>query len=271
MHGLQNFECFLVLLSIESSKSKWVRHELDTAMVQKLEGVTRVIPLIMEPCEIPQPLKALLWVDMSTNFDGGVEKILHAVHGISARPPLGVTPSYITDLSESVGGLSKLASTLGKALLIGGDGERGSEATFSGKQLKEILPILTAEQVNDAVDELEEYGLVQLERWSGTAPFHFGEVRPTYALFLRFASHCPYDPEDDIKVVAAASVTKDWMNANDLRDICDLSPLRINRAIQYLADYDYIEVLRFLGTAPSDFRNVRPTRKTRQFVAERCK
>lgn len=270
-HGLSGSECFLILLSDQSVKSNWVRHELDTAMVQKLEGVTRVIPLIKEPCEIPQPLRALLWVDMSTDFDAGIERILHAVHDVSARPPLGTSPEYVTQLSKSIGGLSKYASTVGIYLCHGGDMERGTESAFSGQQLQSQVPMLDHQQLNDAVDELEEYGLVKTQKWMGTAPFRFGEVQPTYALLIHFSEQCDYDPMEDIKAVAAAAAAKGKMTGKELNEVCGLAPLRVNRAVSYLDDYGYLNLIRWMGTAPYNFGEVAPTRKTRQFVAEECK
>lgn len=217
-------------------------------------------------------LRPLHWVDMSSDFDGGIEKILHAVHEITVRPPLGETPCYITTLSDSVGELSKVASTLGISLLNHGDEERGNETSHSGPVLNSVVPMLTEQQINDAVDELEEFGLVRTIKWLGTGPFTFGEVSPTYALFLHFDKQCDYDPEADIKTVAAAvaASSQEQMNGEQLQAICQLSPLRINRAVAYLDDYDYVDVRRFLGNAPFDFGYVRSTRKTRQFVAERC-
>src|SRR5579872_399162 len=49
-NGLKDCECFLVVLSVASVASPWVRYELDSAMVRKLEGLTRVIPVLKEQC-----------------------------------------------------------------------------------------------------------------------------------------------------------------------------------------------------------------------------
>src|SRR5215470_58139 len=51
--GLKDCTLFLILLSQASIQSPWVKHELDAAIVQRLDGVTRVVPVVLEPCEIP--------------------------------------------------------------------------------------------------------------------------------------------------------------------------------------------------------------------------
>lgn len=268
--GLRDCDIFLVVLSEISVRSNWVRHELDAAMVKKIEGITRIIPLIKEKCDIPLPLKALLWVDLSSDFDGGIDRILHAAFDVVVRPPLGPVPNYITGLRESVGGLSKLATTVASALLAGGDDDRGNEAVYSGPELKALLPILTEQQIDDAIVELEEYGLVQAMKWMGTAPYGFGQVEPTYALYLHFrgTSLLEYDPEQDIKMVAAAAAPVEQTTGTELQEATHLTPLRINRAVNYLEDYGIAEIVRHSGTAPFDFGVLMSSRKTRQFVAE---
>jgi hypothetical protein len=52
-HGLQSCDVFLIVLSEASVHSSWVRQELDAAVVQRIEGVTRIIPVVKETCEIP--------------------------------------------------------------------------------------------------------------------------------------------------------------------------------------------------------------------------
>jgi len=58
--GLRDCGVFVVLLSNASVTSAWVRDELDVALIQRIEGTAQVIPVVVEPCEIPTPLKPLL-------------------------------------------------------------------------------------------------------------------------------------------------------------------------------------------------------------------
>jgi len=79
MEGLSKCDIFLILLSCASVKSKWVKEELDFAIIKKIEGVIRIIPLIKEQCEIPPPLRALLWVDLSEDFDAGIRRVVESI------------------------------------------------------------------------------------------------------------------------------------------------------------------------------------------------
>jgi hypothetical protein len=265
--GLAKSDFFLVVLSVASVSSKWVQEELDAAMIRKIEGVTRIIPLIKEPCEIPVPLRGLLYVDLSKNYEEGIKTLLKTMHGVSDKPTIGPIPSYIADLKQSVVGLSKQASTLGFLLLSKTDDERGYDPQLSSQDLAELLPDWNPQEINDAVDELESFGLVKPHKVFGNAPFYFAYVVATYALFLHFKEEgLGYDPEQDIKEVAAAVTSKDEITGPELRDILKISPGRINRAVAYLEEYGIARVIRTLGTAPYDFRELTATRHTRAFV-----
>jgi len=276
VEGLSNCDIFLILLSSASVRSKWVREELDLAMIKKIEGETRIIPLIKENCEIPPPLRALLWIDLSTDFDAGIRKVVKSIYDVSEKPPLGKIPEYITELKNSVGGLSRVASTVGSILLSRQDDQLGFEKVYTGEEIQRLTPKLTAEEINDAVDELEEYGLVQVKKHIGTTPYDFGYVEPTYALFLHFKDEgLDYDPIEDIKTVASVAASKNaQIRGNKIQERTKLPPVRINRAVTYLDDYGIVRVHKYMGavgsTASLNFF-VEATRKTRQFVEENCK
>ncbi|HIE32149.1 MAG TPA: toll/interleukin-1 receptor domain-containing protein [Methanosarcinales archaeon] len=273
VEGLSNCDTFLILLSNASVRSKWVREELDYAMIKKMDGVTRIIPLIKEKCEIPPPLRTLLWVDLSVDFNDGIRRVVKSIHDVSEKPPLGKIPDYITELKNSVGGLSRAASTVGSILLSPRDDQLGFEKGYTAEEIHHLVSMLTEEEINDAVDELGEYGLVHTRKGIGTAPYNFVSVEPTYALFLHFKEEgMDYDPIEDIKTVASAVASqKSGIDGNGIQELCNLQPVRINRAVAYLEDYGIVRVRKFLGTAPYSFGHVEAIRKTRQFVEENCK
>ena len=273
VEGLSNCDIFLILISNASVRSKWVREELDHAMIKKIEGATRIIPLIKEKCEIPHPLRPLLWVDLSVDFDDGIRQVVKTIYDVLEKPALGKIPKYIAELKTSVGGLSRAASTVGSILLSRQDGQLGFENGYTGEEMHQVVSMLTEEEINDAVDELEEYGLVHTLKYMGTAPYNFGGVEPTYALFLHFKEEgLDYDPIEDIKTVASAAASqKNGIDGNGIQELCNLQPVRINRAVAYLDDYGVVRVRKSLGTAPFKFGLVEATRKTRQFVEENCK
>lgn len=263
--GLSNAGAFIIVLSPESTESRWVKDELDAATVRRIDGVTRVIPVIAADTPIPAALRTLLWVDMRTNFDDGVRRILNAVRGISSKPARSADTRPAVASIASVSGLSKAASAVGMSLLSRSTDGSEVEPAVTGKALTEEIDLSPVE-VNDAVDELEERGCIVVRRAIGTGPFSFLLVEPTYVLYSEFKTHLDYDPTQDVKIVGAAVAARRSISARDLQEQTGLSPGRLNRAVDYLREYGLARVHRHLGTAPFRFGTIEATRKTRQLA-----
>ena len=265
--GLAQAAAFVVVLSSESVKSKWVRQELDVATVRKIEGVTRIIPVVRDNVKIPSALRALLWIDMRQNFEDGVRRIINSVHGITDKPKQSAQESIALSLTESVAGLSSGASTVGLFVLRSADLDSGDESAFFGQDLSSALN-LDPRAINDAVDELEEAGMVRILKESGSAPYEFAQLQPTYVLYSEFSEYLDYNPKEDIRITAAAVASAEQIDNQQLAEETGLSPGRLNRAVGYLADYGLVDRVQSMGTYPFSFLALMATRRTRQFVSE---
>lgn len=263
--GLSDSELFLIVLSKSSVASHWVRDELDVATVRRIEGLTRVVPILKEDCEIPWSLRALRWLDMREDFETGVRELTKLAYGVSDRPEAGDTPRYIQDLAESVGGLSREATTIGVYLLGRADLDGGTVIQAGGDEVQKATHF-SPQEISDAVDELEANGLVRTIKWLGTAPFTFGVLTPTYLFFLHFKERLPYDPDEDWRIVLNAIAAQGQSDSVALRERTGLSVGRLNRAVDYLEDYGLARVIRHLGSAPYSFGWVQATSRTRQAV-----
>jgi len=265
--GIANAEAFVILLSPTSVGSKWVQEELDAATVRRIDDLTRVIPVLVDDVPAPMALRTLRWVDLKKDFDAGVRSIVNAVNRVSTKPPLGSPMPHVTNVLPTISGLSQIATSIARQVLSETDVESPDERAFSGPALTETLR-LTPREVNDAVDELEDAGLVSTTKIMGTAPFDFDTIEPTYLLFHVASDQLSYDPESDIRMVVAAVASLESADGKKLRDVTGLSAGRLNRAVSYLRDQGLAEVVRWLGTHPFSFGRIEANRRTRQ-AAER--
>ena len=269
--GLAGADVFIIIVSQNSVKSNWVRQELDVALIKRIEGVARLIPLRVGDVEMPEPLLPLKWIDMSGDFDMKIHDLVMAIFQVRERPPIGKPPELVNEHLKSVGGLSPIASKLGLSFVTSGSPVIGLEESKTASELSEKLG-LNPEETDDAIDELKNLGMVKTIDYLGTQPFSHGDVEPTYALFLHFKDEgLPYDPEQDIKTIAAAVAAQKQADGRKLQEITSLSPLRINRAVSYLEDYGIFKVTHEIGSGPFDFGLILATSTTRRFVEENCK
>ncbi len=269
--GLAGVDVFVIILSDNSVQSRWVKQELDVALIKRIEGISRVIPLKLGDVAIPDPLRTLRWIDMTGDFDGKLRELQMAIYQIRERPPLGHPPDFIRNHLASVGGLSRIATAMGLALMRTGIQDTGNEEGFRASELAERIG-LTPEETNDAIDELESLGLIKTFNYFGTGPFSHGDVEPTYALFLHFKNEgLEYDPEEDVKKIASALAAQKQIDGHKLKELIELSALRINRAVAYIEDYGIARVEHAMGTGPFDFDVILATGTTRRFVEENCR
>jgi hypothetical protein len=207
--GLSGADVFLIILSENSIKSKWVKQELEVALIMRIEGETRIIPLKMGNVKIPAPLKPLMWIDMDGDFSQKIRELQMAIYQIREKPPIGLPPEFIKNRLASVAGLSRLGTAAGLFFLHTGKPDTGMEEGIKESELAERLG-LTPEETDDAIDELEKLGLVRTEDQMGTGPYSHAYVEPTYALFLHLKNEgLDYDSEEDIKITSSV---KSWEN-----------------------------------------------------------
>lgn len=116
--GIKNADAFLIVLSHNSVQKKWVNEELDLAVVKKIEEGTRIIPIIIDDCKIPEPLKSTIWVKIKDlqNYQNEFEKIVMAILGQTDKPPLGSIPNYLSNRLGAFSGLNEIDSIIFNAI-----------------------------------------------------------------------------------------------------------------------------------------------------------
>ena len=75
--GLTRSDTLIILLSENSVRSKWVEHELNTALMNRLNGQdVTVLPVLISGGELPDSLQGVKYIDMRENFQKGFTKLL---------------------------------------------------------------------------------------------------------------------------------------------------------------------------------------------------
>jgi formylglycine-generating enzyme required for sulfatase activity len=65
----------VVVLTAAALESKWVKTETDTAIAQQHKGRIQVIPLDVEPCEVPPLLSSYQMVSFRHDYDAGLSQL----------------------------------------------------------------------------------------------------------------------------------------------------------------------------------------------------
>lgn len=106
--GLKSAQAVIIVLSAVSVRKPWVREELNNSVVSRINRGLKIIPVVIDKCEIPEALAATLWqrVDDLEHYDDAFHRILDAIFDRSNKPPLGRAPERLADVEPKLPSLS---------------------------------------------------------------------------------------------------------------------------------------------------------------------
>lgn len=111
--GLKDAQAVIVVVSDNSVNKPWVREELDASVVKKVGGLTKLIPVVIDDCEVPESLKATVWqrIEDLNRYDSVFARIVASIYDHREKPVLGPPPKYTQRAIDSLPGLT-LVDTL---------------------------------------------------------------------------------------------------------------------------------------------------------------
>lgn len=94
--GIGGSDAVVVVLSRTSLAKPWVREELDVAVVRRIEGKCRLIPVVLDDADVPVSVNHLFRYDFrQIGMDGVVDGVTRTLFGRTEKPMLGQSPSYV--------------------------------------------------------------------------------------------------------------------------------------------------------------------------------
>lgn len=213
--GLAGAQAMLIVLSATSVGKPWVRAELDTGVVRRIAGTLKVIPIIVDDCEVPESLKATLWMDLrQEGIDQIADRIAASMFGLSEKPALGSPPRYVGSSARMFPGLSPVDMAVLEALY-----REGVEGNFRFLQPSGFVETLQAEGVNE--EALNESVDVLVNRGQLESKHHFyGQAHSLVAIpaqvLLRLAESFGVDVAAAKRTIAGEIINKEMDDLDEL-------------------------------------------------------
>lgn len=266
--GLEDCDVFLIAISQVSVTRKWVKEELSSAVVRRIEEKTRLIPVLLDETPLPALINHLIYVKLYP-LDQAVEKILKAAHGISDKPPVGKTPDFIRRGLErrdtSTAGLGPEATAVLRELVREArQNDYPFDMYVSTQGVQQVLG-LNEVDMDDAIDLLKERGLIKALPAFGSFP----EVQVQARAWVYVMDDLNFDLRDAMLRVASAAVAQEEpVDAFTLEQRSGLSIEALMAAVRVLETLDRLDVYYGgMGAGrPHGFVQVTATRKTREWV-----
>ena len=114
--GIKNAQAVIVVVSNFSVSKPWVREELNAAMVKKINSGSKLIPVVIDDCQVPEALQSTVWEKITdlNNYDTELERIVSAVYQHREKPPIGEPPTYAQTIIDVIPGLTRVDSLVFK-------------------------------------------------------------------------------------------------------------------------------------------------------------
>ncbi|MES2074641.1 MAG: toll/interleukin-1 receptor domain-containing protein [Pseudomonadota bacterium] len=116
--GIEEASLVIIVLSTISVAKPWVRQELNAAVVKRIENGAKLIPIVLDRCEVPGALKSTVWqsVPDTNDFSECLDRVIDSIFGNVRKPPLGEPSAYLVDPIPRINGLSAADSVVLSAL-----------------------------------------------------------------------------------------------------------------------------------------------------------
>ena len=107
--GIKRAAAIIIVLSQYSVNKPWVKEELDAAVVKRINSGCKLIPVVLDNCEISEVLQATVWEKIANldNYGASLDRVVAAVFGHRDKPELGPQPAYTRIEVRGIPGYSK--------------------------------------------------------------------------------------------------------------------------------------------------------------------
>lgn len=242
--GLKNAVAIIIILSNNSVTKPWVREELNSGVVSKLQKGTRIMPVVIDDCEIPEVLKTTLWETIKnlSKYDDSFDRILASIYGKTLKPELGSQPGYASAVLQNIDGLEAIDNLVLKTsceYLVEHPDQPIDPKDIFGEN-SEAPP---KSEILDSIDVLEDEGYVSVSRTMGGGPDHWGRTFQVTLFGFEEYCHAYFEEYGELIDKCAGLIVNSEPKTNYmLRDSLNIPLMMANHVIRVLEDGGYVKL-----------------------------
>ncbi|MEC6816730.1 toll/interleukin-1 receptor domain-containing protein [Photobacterium toruni] len=248
--GLKEAQAVIIILSNYSIKKPWVREELNASIVSKLSKGTKIIPIVLDNCEVPQSLTSTLWESIPDlkNYDQNFKRVLSSIFGATDKPALGKAPVHTTSVYHEIGGLTKADNLVLKEsceYIIGNGGITVNPESLFGDGDKLGF---SRTEIKDCIEVLEQNGYLDVSHYFGSGPDNYSchYKVTTFGLNNFATSYFPNYSEISDKIVSL--IVNEGIKSNaGIQEKTNEPIVIINHILNVLESNGHVKLSKTLG------------------------
>lgn len=265
--GLKNADAVIVILSHNSVSKPWVREELNHAVVKKIAGHAKLIPVIIDDCAVPECLASVVWekIENLSEYSEHLQRIARVLFAQNERPPLGLAPEYVGMEGVWIGRLQRIDSVVLKSLCEAFIEKE--QHWLGGSDLINVAKLLRIpeSEFEEVLQVLEGHGYLTLKR---TASSDVYCAHVSIFGMEEFLKHCWSDYDTVIRQFALAIVNRSIIGGRSLVTDLNIPEAVIDHLARTFEIRGWIDLLRWQGGTPACFKIVRVSAELKRWLRE---
>ena len=244
--GIKNADAIVIVLSSNSVDKHWVREELNASFIRRVEGKAKIIPVVLDECEIPEALKSTIWQTIARidSYEAEFERILASIYEVERKPPIGAAPKYTQLSIETLPSLTEIDtfvfSVICKEVI-----DQGSEWVNTNKLRAAIQEQdIPEEQLIDSLSVLDKHHYIEARAEIG-ARISFFRVTP-YG-FEIYAQHSLPRFDELVTRLLISVVNRGSTSNEDLAKEIGEPRILVDLALDIMANRGLFKVTKAMG------------------------
>lgn len=244
--GLKEARAVVIVLSATSVQKPWVREELNTSVVNRISRGTKLIPVVIDNCEVPECLRSTVWqrVDDLDNYGESLQRILSVIFDVDDKPAIGMPPARFIGPAPLIAGLSRvddLALRIIVRLII----DEGMGLVEWDRLCHELsLKDVPQQELLDSLEILEQHYFIKIGRVLGAPLSH---VVLTAFGFQKYAEAYVGDYQDVVNQIASLLINENVRQNDELADRVKKPVPFIDFVLDLMENNNYIKVSKYMG------------------------
>lgn len=244
--GIKEADTVIIVLSSYSIRKHWVREELNASIVNKINKGTKIIPVVLDECKVPESLIATLWEPIAdlNSYETSFKRILASISGATDKPAIGDAPAHTSSVYHEISGLTKADNLVLKEscdYITRNNATRiKSENVFDDNDNIGF----SRSEIKDCIEVLENHGYLNVVKQGGIGDSYRCRYKVTPFGFDNYARAYIDDYSTIMDRIVSAIVNEDINNNNDLVSKVGESLIIVNHILDVLELNDHIKLIK---------------------------
>jgi len=244
--GLKDASAVIIVLSVTSVQKPWVREELNASVVNRISRGTRLIPVVIDECDVPESLRSTIWqkVDNLEDYSQSLQRILSAIFDVSDKPAIGQPPARFSSSGPLIAGLTRVDDLVLREIARMQIERNNGLVTFDEIGANPALKEVPQQELLDSLEILGQKYLIKISYVLGAPLSH---VVLTDFGFQQFAEAYVPDYNETVARIAALLVNENVCQNEELASRIQRPVGFVDFVLSLMESNDYIKVSKYIG------------------------